>query len=318
VPPSARAPRRHGFALEGVLGTTLELTLLGSAERAKDACAALLGEVERLERVFSRFLPDSDLRRWLRGEAVAASSELFPLLREAQRWSDATGGAFHPGAQACARLWSEGERRGAPPERAAQERCAAALGRFSGDGAPPPYEIALDAIAKGRIVDALVGVAAAGFDLEGGLVNVGGDLRAWGSCEAVVAVADPNSGADNAAIVATVHLRDAALATSGVRRRGYRIAGTWYPHLIDPRHGRPVERVGGATVVAATCAVADVLATACCVLEPTEALELAAGLPGVGVAIWNGDGAVVANERFLARSPEGVRRSPRGPDHERS
>jgi FAD:protein FMN transferase len=295
----------------------LELTLIGSAERAEEACAAVLGEVERLERVFSRFLPHSDLRRWLRREPVAASSELFPLLHAARRWSDATGGAFHPGAQACARLWSDGERYGSPPDAAALERCAAALGRFPECGSPPPYEIALDAIAKGRIVDALVDVAAAGFDLDGGLVNVGGDLRAWGTCEAVVAVADPDSSADNAATVATVHLRDAALATSGVRRRGYRIAGRWYPHLIDPRSGQPVARTAGATVVAATCAEADALATACCVLEPSEALELAAGLPGVGVAIWSRDGSVVANEPFLARAPDGVRRPPRGPDHGR-
>jgi FAD:protein FMN transferase len=311
------ASRAHHVGLDFVLGTTLDLTVIGPARPARAAQDAVLAEIARLEGVFSRFLPDSDLRRWSRGEAVERTSELFPLLRDAARWFRLSGGAFHPGAQSLADAWTDAEARGTPPADGDLARLVSLLGDVT-DGPPPAYPLSLDALAKGRIVDAAVEAAAAVPDVEGVLVNVGGDLRAWGACRAAVAVADPLLVADNAAPIATVHLYGAALATSGVARRGYRVAGRWYPHLIDPRSGRPVEGVAGATVVAPTCAEADALATICCVLDEAAAFALVAGMEAVGLLRCRANGERVAEDRFLSWAPEGVRGLTRGPEHERT
>jgi FAD:protein FMN transferase len=312
---SPRGP--HHFGLDFVLGTTLDLSVVGPARRAIEVRDAVLAEIARLEQVFSRFLPGSDLRRWLRGDDVDGGSELFGLLRVAADWTRRSGGAFHPGAQRLADAWIEAEERGTPPSDEALAQLVALLGDASG-AAPPPYPLSLDAIAKGSIVDAAVAVAAAVPDVEGALVNVGGDLRAWGACRAAVAVADPLALADNAAPIATVHLQGSALATSGVRRRGFRVGGRWYPHLIDPRSGRPVEGVAGATVVAPTCAEADALATICCVLDEAAAFRLVAGMEAVGLLRCRANGACVAEERFLSWAPDGVRGLTKGPGHERT
>jgi FAD:protein FMN transferase len=309
------ASRAHHVGLDFVLGTTLDLTVIGPARRAHEARDAVLAEIARLEGVFSRFLPDSDLRRWSRGEAVESASELFPLLRDAARWTGLSGGAFHPGAQALADAWSDAEARGTPPPDDVLAHLVSLLGDVT-DGPPPAYPLSLDALAKGRIVDAAVEAAAAVPGVEGVLVNVGGDLRAWGACRAAVAVADPLVVADNAAPIATVHLHGAALATSGVALRGYRVAGCWYPHLIDPRSGRPVEGVAGATVVAPTCAEADALATICCVLDEAAAFGLVAGMEAVGLLRCRANGERIAEDRFLAWVPDGVRGLTKGPGHE--
>jgi FAD:protein FMN transferase len=322
MPPPRHAPTSspgglHHYGLDFVLGTTLDVSVAAPVRQARQARDAVLAEIARLERVFSRFLPDSDLRRWLRGDVVDGGSELFGLLRVAAAWTRRSGGAFHPGAQLLAGAWSAAEARGTPPGDDELAHLVSLLNDDAG-GAPPRYPLSLDAVAKGSIVDAAVEAAAAVPGVEGVLVNVGGDLRAWGACRAAVAVADPLAAADNAAPIATVHLQGAALATSGVRRRGYRVGGRWYPHLLDPRSGRPVEGVAGATVIAPTCAEADALATICCVLDEAAAFRLVAGMEAVGLLRCRANGERVAETRFLSWAQDGVRGLMEGPGHERT
>jgi FAD:protein FMN transferase len=62
------------------------------------------------------------------------------------------------------------------------------------------------------------------------------------------------------------------MATSGLAKRGFRISGTWYSHVIDPRTGWPVDHVSSASVVARNASTADALATVLSVLSPDEGL----------------------------------------------
>jgi FAD:protein FMN transferase len=331
IAPSRQTPhpasgRAHGYAFEGVLGTSFDLTVIaagadaaGDAAAADAACDAALAEIARLEAVFSRFAPSSDLNRWLRGETLDPASDLFPLLRAAGRWVQRTDGAFHPGAHALAGLWAVGEAQGElPPHDDLARVVAQVRGTFVHGGATvpdaPPYALALDAIAKGAIVDAALSVVMAAPHVEGALVDLGGDLRAAGACAAAVAVADPYVMADNAPPVGTVLLSERALATSGLQRRGYLIDGRWYPHVIDPRTGRPVEGVASATVIAPTCTDADAFATACCIMEPDSSLDLADAL-GFGLLLCLADGEGLANHHFLTSTPGGVRDLTEGTIH---
>ena len=73
-----------------------------------------------------------------------------------------------------------------------------------------------------------------------------------------------------------LELTDGALATSGDYRNYWEQGGIRYSHTIDPRTGRPVEHaVASASVVHASCAVADAYATALMVLGPDEGLRWA-------------------------------------------
>lgn len=96
------------------------------------------------------------------------------------------------------------------------------------------------------------------FDLPGveaiGL-NAGGDLQLATAADSDwtwrIGIADP---ADRAGVLATVELRDGAVATSGTAERG--------AHILDPRTGMPAAGVRAATIVADELASADVWATA--------------------------------------------------------
>lgn len=119
----------------------------------------------------------------------------------------------------------------------------------------------VDALGKGYVIDRCVELLQK--LAPGGLLNIGGDLRAWGPHAFPVRIADPENFSDNAPGLGLVFLQDAAIASSG----SYLRPG----HLLDPRTGQPVPSSHAATVTAGTCVEANAWSTALCV-EPTLAM----------------------------------------------
>ncbi len=243
------APTRHVAHYERVLGTSMELQVVGTPDAVGIAEESALVEIDRLEAVFSRFREDSELARWERtfDEDVPVSKELAEVLIAAEDWRVETKGAFD-----ATMAPEEGPRwtvRGETARRLTERRAS------------------LNALAKGYIVDRAAEVAYAVPGVEAVLLNLGGDLRHLGPDPVRVGITDPFASAENAPSVAKVPIRNQGVATSGTYRRG--------AHLIDPRTGEPATKVASATVVAATAAEADALATACFVLPPREGLALA-------------------------------------------
>jgi thiamine biosynthesis lipoprotein len=72
-------------------------------------------------------------------------------------------------------------------------------------------------------------------------------------------------------------LEDAGLATSGDYRNFRQTEAGFISHTLDPRTGRPTtRRTASVSVVRRRAAEADALATGLSVLDPSEALDLAA------------------------------------------
>ncbi|MFM8337783.1 MAG: DUF2271 domain-containing protein, partial [Opitutaceae bacterium] len=101
--------------------------------------------------------------------------------------------------------------------------------------------------------------------------------------------------AETDAPLSSIAVHNRAVATSGGYRRGVSINGRWYPHLVDPRTGRPVDHVRSATVTAADAVEAGALATALCVLTPAEGLTMVAARAGAECLIITSDGEQVAS-----------------------
>ena len=295
---------------ERVLGTVLELQIrANSLEVARKAEAALLAEIDRLERVFSRFMPHSELGRWLEGEGEqTVSLELGQLLQSALHWMDFTRGAFNPASDALSQVWREAEQTGPVPSSLQLEPVLEAL-------KTPLYEVNdtaraakrltklslnFNAIAKGHIANLTCSAAFAVPGVLGVLVNLGGDLRhrvspAKGDSGLEVAIAHPFSSVDNAPPLARVRIQNQAVATSGGSRRGFQVGAEWFSHVLDPRTGLSAQSVASASVLADDCATADVLATAFTVLESFESLELADSLARVGCLLVTPAGEVYSN-----------------------
>src|SRR5205823_12536771 len=134
----------------------------------------------------------------------------------------------------------------------------------------------LNSFAKSYIAGRAADAALSAPGVTAVVVNIGGDLVVRGAWREPVNVADPRDDAENAEPAARIQVRDRAVATSGNYRRGVRIGGRFYSHLIDPRTALPADRVISSTVIARDPSDAGALATAFSVLTPEESARVAA------------------------------------------
>lgn len=303
-------PTWHVNHFEAVLGTTLEVRIRADHHRqALTAEAVLLTELDRLEMVFSRFLPESELNRFLAADRMHVSPELLEVMMLAETWVQGTHGAFHPGADALSALWRTGTVPTVAQLEPILQKMSLPLWEINGHHVKRTSSLPVNfnALAKGWIVDQVCRVAAQCSGVHDVLVNIGGDLRHIGLSEVRVAIADPVSVLDNAPALCEVRVQNRAVASSGHSRRGVWIGPKWFSHVIDPRNGQPVQHTLGATVIAPDAASADALATALCVLETEASLGLIETLPETECLIVTADRHIHTSSGFAAFAREGPR-----------
>ena len=237
-PPGGRGAGRGLLThAEKAMGTVFSITVVTSGRPAAElrpVIAAACAVLHRADAVFSTWDPGSQLSRFRRGEASLAElgAEVGEVLAECRVAKAASRGWFDPWAM--------------------------------------PGGVDPTGLVKGWAIDrALAVLREAGID--GGLVNGGGDVAAFGSPAPAepwrIGIRHPWRAGGLAAIVAVT----AAIATSGCYERG--------PHLIDPATGLPGSRAASATVTGPRLAMADALATAVAVGGEC-ALAAVAALPG--------------------------------------
>lgn len=260
-----------------VMGTLAEFAVVhGSPPYAHAAIDAAMGELRRVERLMTRFRPDSDVGRANLDAAlrpVVISPETARVIGEAMRWAEASDGEFDPCLARAVALWDVTHRTEPPsPElvRAfAGRRLYRALELDAWRGAPvvrfgdADAAIDLGGIGKGYGVDRAVQVLRE-WGIERAIVNVGGDLYALGRSDD----GDPwrvgvRSPSDPSRLAGELEVEDRAVATSGDYEQFFSYRGERYHHLLDPRTGAPRRAaVHSVTVVADTCMAADAAATA--------------------------------------------------------
>lgn len=303
----AASAERVVFHHDGVLGTALEIVVVAHDPAVATAAErAVLEEIDRLAAVASTYDTASEVSRWLAaGTPRPVSHDLAAILHTADRWREASAGAFHPGVAAATLLWTEAERAAAPPSPARLGAVAEALAdppwHWQGDlVAPGAGPITLDAVATGVIVDAACRAALAVPGVSGVMVNIGGDLAVRGALEQAVVVGAAAPGRAGGTLDEVV-VADLALTTSGDAFKGFGIGGRWYSHVIDPRTALPAGGARQATVIAPVAADADALATILCVLPPDEGLALVERTAGASCLIVGRDGAVRASRGWPGR-----------------
>ena len=235
------------------------------------------------------------------GKPVALPDPLFRLLQLAQRmWADSEG-AFDPSWLPLKEIWPM-RGQSLPPSAEAVAAALAEVGLQAlelRDGAHPTavkhragLRLGLGAIAKGAAVDLacelLEAAGATSF-----LVDAGGDIRGRDDGAGWLVGIQDGQGRD---LHGRLHLQRGAIATSGSFEAGFEHQGQRYHHLLDPRTGYPVPRLGGCTVIAPSCALADALATACFVLGPDAGRALLTRYPQTAALWLEADGAETASD----------------------
>ena len=270
------------FHHENVLGTSAEFRIqCNTLETAVRAEKRLLEEIDRLRGVYSTYESDSDIRRWLAGEnGDRVSSELFDLLAACDRYEKLTGGAFNPRVSVASGIWSNAVKGGKPPvERLLREAaalCARPVWNLEESTRTASIlpgakrTLAVDAIAKGRMIDQAADSALQVHGVDGVVVNIGGDIRAAGVASVRVWIRSPH---EQTTAIASIEVRKQAIATSGGYERFFEIQGQRYSHIIDPRTARPAGHSTSVSVIAPTAAAADAVATALNVMKIEDALQ---------------------------------------------
>lgn len=235
-----------------------------SDEVAQRALAAVLAEVDRLDRKYSHYRDDSLLATLQRStQAIDVDDEtanLFDFAAELNRQSD---GLFDITAGKLTRLWDD--------RKPSQTEIDAAL-RVTGWRRIEWNRPVLRVTTRNMHLDfgGLVKEYAADRCAElcreagvhSGVVDLGGDLALIGPHANgepwIVGIKAPRAEGNAAASIA---LPCGGLATSGDYERALIIDGKRYSHIVDPRSGWPIEGFASVSVVADSCLVAGSAST---------------------------------------------------------
>lgn len=240
-----------------LLGTLVDIQVSGLP------CARLTRAVERAFAVIARVQarlsfhePSSDLSRLNRlaaRRAVRVDVVTWIVLRHARALARVSKGRFDPSIAPILQRW--GLLPGVPHCRPETNWSAIRLLPGRKVRFLAPLTLDLGGIAKGYAVDRAVAVLRRA-GVPAGLVNAGGDLRAFGAKTAPVHARHPTKPG---LFFPLGELRDGALATSALTYSGKIHQGTATGALVDPRHGTVCGQNLSITVIARCAWLADAL-----------------------------------------------------------
>ena len=276
------------------MGTTWSLRLVNPDYQPMQPVQALVQQVlDAVIAQMSNWEADSVIGRFNAskpGQAYVLPAEFAHVLEAALHWARLSGSAMDPSMGALVSLWGFGPRQNPLQPHAAQIPEAQDIARLLQTSGyrhlqwnaasrellqPGGLELDLCGIAKGFAVDWVVqGLQAEGW--QGGLFEIGGELRSWGR--------RPDEGpwrvqlgkGDQEAAPLVVSMEEGSFATSGDCWHQFSVDGQSYSHTLDPRTGWPVQHdLASVTVFHEECMHADALATVLTVLGPQQGMEFA-------------------------------------------
>jgi len=283
------------------MDTIVTAKVIGASPDIRPALDRALGWFSQVERVCSRFDPQSEVFQLSSqvGHPVQVSGLLFEAIRFGVEVANISGGLFDPTVGAAQALrgfdrnYVTGQRMSPDADGAVSykdvlldsERQTITLRR--------PLLIDLGAVAKGMAID-LAAKELAGF--ESFCIDAGGDLYVKGVSECGeawrIGIEHPRSPG----LIATLQLSDGAVCTSGdYARRRSETDGEH--HLLDPRTGSSPRQVISCTVLAPTAMVADALSTAAFIAGPVDGPRLLTAQDVDGMFV-GADLAITTTPRF--------------------
>lgn len=307
-------PQETVTPITGVAMTIPYRILIGktlSDNERKDVRQLIQQSFADVDAIYNKYNPDSELSQLNDAQAntvVPISKKLTDILELAATVVTMSEGRFDPTMEPLEHLWQGRLEVQATPTEEEISQVLPSLGWNNIHYAEGQFwkdhhgtRIDLGGIAKGMCVDQLTELLVeAGY--EDVYVDWGGEIRVSGQHPQgrpwtvfISRLGDPNP--DNA--IATLELKDQAIATSGDYQQQWSVAQTTYSHIIDPYAASPIQvgtdKIASVTVVAPNCTLADALATAL-MLFPTAseakvwAEKLQMGHPDISVWILTREG----------------------------
>jgi thiamine biosynthesis lipoprotein len=292
-----------------MLGSPFEIMVV-----AKDTVQAniyidiAIGEVRRIENEISDWIPTTPISEVSRNagiKPVKVPAEVFELVERAIKVSQITSGAFDISYASMDRIWKFDGSMKEMPTPEAIKKSVEKIGYkniildkkeqtifLKKEG----MKLGLGGIGQGYIADKIQALLSS-KGCSSGLVNVSGDIFAWGRQPDgkpwTVGIVNPMN---KNKIIATFPLENSAVETSGSYEKFVVFGGKRYSHIIDPRTGYPAMGVVSVSVFAKKTEIADALATGIFVLGVDVGLDLVNQLKGIECIIVDDKGKIFASK----------------------
>ncbi len=241
-----------------LLGTFVEITACGRDEKLLvRGIEAGFDAITLVNRLMSFHDPLSDVSRMNRDafpKGVSVHPWTWQVMKQAKQFTEKSHGAFDITVASLLTKWNYLPQRSYRFSSTVSSRDIF-LRRNHEVFFRRALIVDLGGIAKGFAVDRAV-EALKNVGVEAGIVNAGGDLRAFGPVTQLVHLRHP---AEPTRVAGAVRLRDRAMATSGIYFESRKCGGRDVSPLLDGRSGQAARELISVSVAAGECIVADVL-----------------------------------------------------------
>jgi thiamine biosynthesis lipoprotein len=290
---------------QSLLGSPFEITVVAKDSVEGNYFSNLaIDEVKRIENLISDWIATTQISLVNQNAGIQplkVDQEVYDLVERAIKISKLTSGAFDISYASMDRIWKfDGSMKEMPSKEAIQKSVEKVgyqnIILNSKDTTiflkNKGMKLGLGGIGQGYIADKIKVL----LQLKGcksGLVNVSGDINAWGKQPDgqswTVGIVNPMN---KNKVFATFPLDDSAVETSGSYEKYVTFNGKRYSHIIDPRTGYPATGIVSVSVFAKQTEIADALATGIFVLGVEVGLDLVNQLKGIGCIIVDDKGVI--------------------------
>ena len=263
------------------LGTVNTITVF--ERKDKDIIDVAISLVKELEAQLSVYALNSNISKINAAagkDFVRLDPKTYALIKDAIRFSQISEGVFDITIQPLIALWEIGKQKSfIPGEKKIKQ--AKRLVDYQDilfrdeDGSimlrRKEQAISLGSIAKGYAVDQAKRILQKN-GVANGLINFGGEVSCFGD-KRWVGIQNPLK--TNGQAIAKLPISNQAVVTSGVYQKGFKLDGTWYHHLLDPRSGYPSQRgLQSVTLIGESAMEMDALATVVLVMGMERGRQL--------------------------------------------
>jgi thiamine biosynthesis lipoprotein len=264
------ASRQYGFSFKA-MACRNELSIYSKNKKvARSIADAAIAVVNRLERRYSRYLPNSMLTKINESagdpSGIAVDDETVALLDYAQACYEQSEGLFDVTSGVLRQIWNFNEAK--LPSQEQIEKTLSLIGwdKVAWDKpriALPIQGMELDfgGVVKEYAADTCANLCRS-RGVNHGMINMGGDIHIIGphpdGSPWKIGIQKPNKPGE---IATTVDLTHGGLASSGDYQRFIDIDGRRYSHILNPKTGWPVRGLRAVTVIAPQCLIAGSTST---------------------------------------------------------
>ncbi len=275
--------RKSKILMDTLVTITVVSNSKDSAEKAIDTA---FSEIEKLEKLFNFFSPDSEISLINKNAGISevkVSPDTLDILDKAIYVSENTEGAFDATIGPVITLYDFYKK--VKPEDSAIKKNLSLVNykhltidrnKSTAFLKIKSMRIDLGGISKGYAADKAVETLKKN-GIHSGLVSVAGDIKAFGlkpdGKPWKIGIRNPRAKGQEDDIMATIELADMAISTSGDYERSFINDGKRYHHLLNPRTGYPAEGCQSVSIITKEGAFTDAFATGIFILGHEKGIK---------------------------------------------